>query len=308
METRVMLAGRTYRFRPLAGHEVPRVNEMLCAEYGDCYPYPLCKDRLRQRSVYLVCVDEAGRIVAFAKAEYRARHDFFEVGGLIIDPTHRVHGLGSTIVRATVAAARQRGALLVFAEPVCYRPDCASQKLFAKQQFVTGAIEPFKYPHIQLGYLGDQPETVTVCIQPSEAEPFDRGYALFVPQDYALRCERWLGRPLEMRKKVFGVEEEFPPIVRHDAVNFEGYLGSTFVDVPANAPQAIQEIEALRAEGFLLAGVLPGFGRLPDGRAFDYVRLYRPPPGLIPDFERIHVAPELLPERADMAREYHTRY
>lgn len=308
MKTVVELGHRRYHFRPLVATEVPRVNAMLRAEYGDCYPYPLRAERLMARSVYLVCVNDAGTIVAFAKAEYRARHDFFEVGGLIIDPAHRVAGLGSAIVAACVTEARRRGAVLVFAEPVCYRPDCASQRLFTRQGFRTGAIELFKYPHIQLGYLGDQPETVTVCMQPSEEEPFDRGHRIFVSSDYVPRVEHWLGRSLETDTYVFTAEDALPPVIRHAAVDFEGFIGSTFVDVCVNVPGAVTEIEALRAEGFLLAGVLPGFGRLPDGRAFDYVRLYLPPEKLVPDFERIHVASELSPELADMAREYRARY
>lgn len=307
MET-VDLQGRRYYFRPLLATEVPRVNAMLCAEYGDCYPYPLKAERLMARSVYLVCENEAGEIVAFAKAEYRAHHDFFEVGGLIIDPAHRVAGLGSAIVKAVVAAARRRGALLVFAEPVCYRTDCASQRLFTRQGFVSSVIELFKYPHIQLGYLGDQPETVTVCIQPTKEEPFDRGHRIFVPMDYVSRCERWLKRSLEAGTDVFATSDSVPSAIHHTAVDFEGFLGSDFVDVCVNVLSAIAEIEALRAEGFLLAGILPGFGRLPDGRAFDYVRLYRPPVGLVADFERVHVSSELMPELADMAREYHARY
>jgi hypothetical protein len=196
----------------------------------------------------------------------------------------------------------------VFAEPVCYRPDCASQRLFARQAFITCAIELFKYPRIQLRYLGDQPETVTLCVQPTADEPFDRGHRIFVPADYVHRCERWLRRSLQMGTTVFAAEEVTPAVIHYPAVDFEGFLGSAFVDVCVNVPSAVAEIEGLRAEGFLLAGVLPGFGRLPDGRAFDYVRLYRPPVGLVADFERVHVSSELMPELADMAREYHARY
>lgn len=302
MEYVVRLSGRKYVLRPLRASEVARVNEMLCNEYGPCYPYPLRAERLSSRGIYIVCVDEHGEIVAFAKAEPRASHGFYEVGGLIIDPRHRVAGLGSALVQHSVDEAR-RETKVVFAEPVCYRADHASQRLFLKRGFQHCAIELFKYPHIQLQHLGTQPETVTVCVLPSSDEPLDQGRVLFVPSDYARRLELLLGRPLKHEEASFADGYAMPKVVHHNAVNFEGYLGAVFCDVPANWPEALDVIEAARANGFCLSGLLPNFGRLPDGTPYDYVRLYRPPQDLRPDFSLVHVVPALQPFLATMRTE-----
>ena len=307
MESVVQLHGRRYVLRPLAAHEVAQVNGMLRAEYGPCYPYPLCEDRLTLRGVYIVCVDDRHEIVAFAKAEYREPHGFYEVGGLIIAPAHRVAGLGSCIVQHCVDETYRRGAKIVFAEPVCYRNDHASQKLFLRRGFGHCAVEPFKYPHIQLQHLGAQPETVTVCVLPPPGGVLEQGHALFVPADYASRLERLLERPLASGRPVL-LAHRMPRTVDYAAIDFEGYLGATFRDVPANWPEAQQVIDAARAEGFCLSGVLPGFGRMDDGTSYDYVRLYRPSSGFRPDFSLVHVVPALLPfldgMRAELAHRY----
>jgi GNAT superfamily N-acetyltransferase len=306
MEKVVALSGRSYRFRPLQVEEVVCINRMLCAEYGDSYPYPLSAERLRRESVYIVCVDERDEIVAFSKAEYRSP-GFYEVGGLIIDPSHRVAGLGTAIVTQCITEAYRRGARIIFAEPVCYRPDHASQRLFLRLGFRHVAVELFKYPNIQKSFLGDQPETVTVGVLPPPDGLLDLGRPLFVPADYARPLELLLGRDMGGSDRAL-VSEPMPEVVSYEAVNFEGHLGSDFRDVPVNWSEAARAIEDARAEGFLLSGVMPSFGRCADGNVFDYLRLYRPPTGVRPDFDRVHVVEALRPFVDEMRAEHRRRY
>jgi GNAT superfamily N-acetyltransferase len=306
METVVTLSGRLYRFRSLQLTEVPCVNRMLCAEYGDSYPYPLRAERLQSQSVYIVCVNEQGEIVAFSKAEYR-NPGFYEVGGLIIDPRHRVAGLGTAIVEQCITEAYSRGAHIIFAEPVCYRPDHASQRLFLRLGFRHVAVELFKYPNIQKSFLGDQAETVTVGVLPPPGGLLDLGRPLFVPADYVRPLELLLGRPATGSDQAL-VSGPMPETVSYEAVNFEGYLGSDFCDVPANWPEAVRVIEDARAEGFLFSGIMPSFGHRSDGTTFDYLRLYRPPTGVRPDFDRVHVVDALRPFVDEMRTEHHRRY
>lgn len=302
----VMVSGRQYCFRPLALAEVACVNRMLCAEYGDSYPYPLRAERLSPQSIYIACLDEHGEIVAFSKAEYRAPHGFYEVGGLIIAPGHRVAGLGTTLVQYCVEEASRRGAQIVFAEPVCYRADRASQRLFIRLGFRHWAIEPFKYPNIQKDHLGDQPETVTVGVLAPEARMSELVRPLFVPRDYVDPITFLLGHELSDGEDE--QEARMPAVIDYDAVQFEGYFGSSFRDVPANWPEARKVIEAARAEGFLLSGLLPGFGRLPHGAVYDYVRLYRPPSAVRPDFARVHVVEDFRPFLDAMRVEHRRRF
>ena len=306
METVVVLSGRSYRFRSLQVTEVVCVNRMLRAEYGDSYPYPLSAERLRRESVYVVCVDEQDEIVAFAKAEYR-NPGFYEVGGLIIDPRHRVTGLGTAIVTQCITEAYRRGARMIFAEPVCYRSDHASQRLFLRLGFRHVAVELFKYPNIQKSFLGDQPETVTVGVLPPPDDLLDLGRPLFVPADYVRPLELLLGRGVAGSDRTL-VSGPMPEVVSYQAVNFEGYLGSDFRDVPVNWPEAAHAIEAARAEGFLLSGIMPSFGRYAHGAAFDYLRLYRPPTGVRPDFDRVHVVETLRSFVDEMRTEHRRRY
>ena len=142
MET-VRVPGRSYRFRSLQVTEVVCVNRMLRAEYGDSYPYPLSAERLSEERLRRLR-RRTDEIVAFAKAEYR-NPGFYEVGG---SSSTRVTASPDSERRSSRSASRRayrRGARMIFAEPVCYRSDHASQRLFLRLGFRHVAVELFQY-------------------------------------------------------------------------------------------------------------------------------------------------------------------
>jgi hypothetical protein len=95
-----------------------------------------------------------------------------------------------------------------------------------------------------------------------------------------------------------------PQSTKLPAETAEGREGSSFVKVPINWPEAEREIRGLRADGYLLAGLIPGMHITANGDPYDTLVLYKPPSDVNIDFDHIWVVDALRSLHAFAKEEY----
>jgi GNAT superfamily N-acetyltransferase len=293
-------------FRPLEENDLAAVNQMYIEEYGPNYPYPL--RAVRTDCVCLVAECD-GQVVGYAQAApYEGYPGVWEFGRLIVAPAHRGRHIARTLTDLRLAQMRQRGAETAMSENVCYRADCASQWNLINHGFVLCGIQPFKYPALHCDLLGDQPESVLVAAK-ALIEGRDTGLGrrrVYLPQVLWELLHLFLPRRVYERGWTQQVHGAMPVHREHGPLVVGTHVGSKFVDIPINWPDAATVILAYIHAGYRFAAVLPGFGRATDGQVYDLVRLYNPP--AIPlNFDLVHVAEPLSKLHAFMSREYDPR-
>ena len=288
-----------YEFREAGKGDIPSICRLLFGWYGPSYPYPI--KEFHPQGYYPVAIHrETGQLVGFAKAvPYKGGGCVYELGGLIVHPDHRENKVAKYLTRMRMAWVKQQNAAGVYSEPVCYREDCASQTNLIKVGGVITGIQPGKYPGLMRDVLGRQPETVLMYVRWLRGHTRLGHRTVFLPSYYDGILHAYLPKTVYERPW----DETFPEIpmpapVYHDGFTVQAGSGSELVDVPANWPETEDIIHALRQQGFRFCGVLPGFGRLADGRAYDYLRMYRLQARFIIedgpfDFGKVHLVPQL---------------
>lgn len=301
--------GRPYEMRPACASEIPAINKLFFAEYGDSYPYPL--GELKPSGIYIVAVYKpTGEIIGFARsAESSAYGGAWELGGLIVSPDHRGQDVAKEMTMLRLLEIKRRGGKVAVSEPVCYRKDCASQHNLLKYGFVMLGIQPGKYPDIQEEVLLGQPESVLLCARWLEGDPQFGERRLFLPQGYRNLTHTFMPREIHERSWQPHVIGSMPSVRHQHGHREETHVGSEFVNVPANWPESAEAIEHYMAQGYAFSCILPGFGQMPDGSHYDFVRLYRLPEYTRDrfDFRYVHVIEQLRVLHTFMSGEYHLR-
>jgi hypothetical protein len=293
MKVRTMLGGAIL-LRPFQADDANDVNALFKLAYGDAYPYKVAGG-LQEGTYCYVAVDQATeRVIGFARtrwldamnmhATYPLVH---ELGGYVVAPSHRRHGIGNTLSLLCEGAANaDRGDMhIAFSEPVCWGNELASQRIFEHHGFGVWGLSALKYPEISPDHHGAQPASMVIVARRSvssgHADARFTAHRRYLPPDYeALVCEL-LGADPPQNGAVLGTHS-FPGPMIHEPVATHNDVGAEIVDVPANWPEATAIIASLREEGYRFSAFLPEHGavRGTDGalHRFDWIRLYRPPP------------------------------
>jgi len=297
-----------YTLREVTPADIPAINQMLVEEYGSSYPYPL--RHLDSQGIYVVAQhQQTGELVGFSRAApYDGHVGVFELGGLIVKKPHRGRDVAKRMTIWRMQACRERGAKLAISEPVCYRIDCASQLNLLKFGFVLLGIQPAKYPDIQGEILQGQPESVLMAACWLEGESGFGTRRIFLPREYRGLPYTYLPREIHSKHFQMRVDGDIPKVVHHAGRPGTACISAEFVDIPANWQGSAALMGTYMGQGYRFSCILPGFGDLPDGGHFDYVRLYRFPDSIHGfDFRRVHVAPQLAPLKYMLAGEHACR-
>ena len=291
-----------YSLRRFQTSDWQDINRLYFAEYGVDYPYPIHDHRDDLTLLSTVAVHPDG-IVGFARATpFEGHEDVYEFGGLIVAETHRHRKIAHQLTYRRMTSVLMRNPRIIMSEPVCYREKCESQYNLIKYGFACFGIRPFKYPSIQLNILGEQAETVSFTVRHLNLVHDFETRPVFLPEDYVPFLKAIKLRPEGSMRS--GYSGEMPSPIHAPAISAHGRTGSEFVHIPFNWERSLEIIQEYRFKGFLFSGALPGFGKLEDGRLFDYLTLYKPPHNRRLDFDLIHVIPELDRLKRLMAREY----
>lgn len=264
-----------YDFRAFSLEDIPKINLLYFEEYGHHYPYPLKEENVRRRNIIGSVAIKKGEVVGFARAcPYAGNPQIFEFGGLIVKQHNRHRTIARILTEERLDAIIRAGAKMVFSEPVCNRPDSASQFNLIERGFRFYGILPFKYPEIMLPVLGHQPETVCLAIKFLETKTPQKR-PIFAPPDIQTLINEL--QPLNLST----IDEPIldcamPTLIWHEALTTENQKGSCFVDVPANWPGSLILLNSLRNRGFRFACFMPSFGLTKSGLTFDYITLYKP--------------------------------
>jgi ribosomal protein S18 acetylase RimI-like enzyme len=287
-------------FRDLEEDDIEIINGWLLEEYGT-YPYLLTKKTVGD-GICLVAVDAAtGRVVGFERGlPYSVYPGVFDLCSLIVDPAYRNCGVAKQLTQACIDRLKIQGCRILVSEPVANRPDCASQSTYLRLGFLMTAIQPCMHPGVKAKILG-QPESLLLA---TTAVCGDSGLGhrrIHLPARYGEIPGLLLPRQIRLRRWVEEAIGEMPEPIFHEAYQVGTGIGSEFLDVASNWPEAIEVIEKAVVEGYRFAGLLPGFGLTPDGQTYDVLRLYRPRRPV--NFEVIHVTPFMRPLRDFMAQD-----
>ncbi len=294
-------------FRTVEERDIIQVNQLFTSEYGPSYPYRL---RSADGPNVMLVAEHDGEVLAFARAVRLLGYErAWEFGGLIVHPRFRGRHVAKRLLELRLEAVITRGGVLAVSEPVCYRPDCASQRNLVDRGFVLCGILPFKYPDIHADLLGAQPESMVVAVRSlRDGEDISLGHRrVHLPNGLPSLHNLFLPRFVCQRGWGEDVLGSMPAVIEHEPYHLGGVDGSRFVDVPVNWPGAEDAVQTYLALGYRFAAILPGFGITPDGHVHDLVRLYKPPEISHLTFDKIHVAEPLRRLHAFMAREYDTR-
>jgi hypothetical protein len=277
--------------RPVTTRDIGAINDLYQQEYGD-YPYQLTEDGIRI-GIQVVAECKEGKIRGFARAKPVPNHNgVVELGGIIIDPEKRGNGVAKRLTHARLDAAIAQGMIAAISEPVCNRPDLASQLNLEHEGFVPLGISVTKYPGIKQ-HIG-QPETVTFAMRALQGDTGFGRRRVYLPDDIAQVIAAIVPSMVMER----GWNEDLPPPCPdphlHNPYIGKHAIGSTFVDLPINWPDAIEEIRQWRAQGYTFCGVLPGLGET-HGHTYDQIRMYKAAPGLDINWNVIHVTERLTP-------------
>jgi len=292
-----------YEFRTFDLRDVGCINALYYEEYGENYPYPLQPDRAALSALSTVAVCR-GTVVGFARATpYAGNPKIFEFGGLIVQEAHRHRKVAKALTMRRMAAVVTAGATMVFSEPVCNRPDRASQFNLLDRGFTLCGILPFKYPEIKTSVLGHQPETVAMAYRLLDTPSRAPHPPLMVPEEIRNHLQVLTHRSQPRLSDSYALTGTMPDVITHKHLITRHQTGSMFVDVPANWAKSPSLIQSFLRQGYLFAGWLPSFGTTSYGQPFDYVTLYRPP---LTDFDYslIHVTDGLQALQRLMADEY----
>ncbi len=291
-------------YRSLEERDIGSINALYFREYGPAYPYPLTEVR-RDDGVRLVA-EADGEVIAYAQAAPYDRYPrVFEFGRLIVRADWRGRHVAKRLTELRLRGVREIGGAMATSENVCYRQDCASQRNLVNHGFVLCGIQPCKYPRLHEDLLGEQPETVLVAamvLRRDEAQGFGRR-RVFLPNGLPNILRTFL--PKYVYERGFGalVAGDMPSHVEHEANEVDGSIGSRFVDIPINWPEAEEIVLAYIHAGYRFSAILPGFGMTEAGAVYDLVRLFRPPDIRI-NYDFVHVVDQIRPLHAFMRREY----
>lgn len=295
-----------YAFRAARTSDIVRINDLFFREYGESYPYPVSV--FDPDGIYVVGVHrETEKVIGFARARENSAHNgVYDLGGLIVTPEHRTRDVAKQLTMLRILEIQQRGGKVMLSEPVCYREDCASQHNLIKYRFVLLGIQPGKYPNIQCGILGSQPESVLVAARWLGEDSGFGDRKIFLPESYRNVPNLFVPRHVHSRLWRTEMSGPMPDPVFHEGMVVCEKPGSQFVDIPANWHEAAVVIKDFREQGYRFSCVLPGFGQTQEGEPFDYVRLYRFPHNVAQDFDfrLVHVAPQLRPLKYFLAGEH----
>ena len=279
--------------RPFQASDANDVNALFKGAYGDAYPYKVATVLPEGTYCYVAADHATNRIVGFARtrwldamnghAAYPLVH---ELGGYVVAPSHRRHGIGNALsLLCEEAANADRGDMhIAFSEPVCWCNELASQRIFDHHGFAVWGISALKYPEISLDHHGAQPASMVIVARRSVSGHADARFTAHrrhLPSDYEALVTELLGADPPLNGAALG-SHPFPGPTIHEPVATRDDVGAEIVDVPANWPEAAAIITSLRQEGYRFSAFLPEHGavRGADGalHRFDYIRLYRPPP------------------------------
>ncbi len=292
---------RVPSFRVPTSADLPCVNRLYRAEYGEGYPYQLTEADLARGIAFVAEVE--GRVVACARAvKPNPAAPVYLFGGMIVHPAHRRHHVAKALTDLRFEAIVRDGAQVVATEPVCCQPSTASQRNMIGYGFVPLGILPAKYPDIKPETLGDQPETLTLAIRWLHGDVSFEGRALHLGD----RVDRLMRDTApSLRATADGSARPFvgamPAPEFHEPMRGTRANGSAFVDVPANWPESRVAIERLERDGYAACGFLPGLGLTDRGERHDLVRLAHLR-GRRMRFEHVHVTEHLAPIKAYLAK------
>jgi len=276
--------------------DIERVNEMYREEYGDGYPYPYSPG-MNGRGARIVAELE-GEVVAFARVTEHAGHTgTFELGGMIVDPAHRRGGIASLMTDLRIMNVQTLDGHVAVAEPICSLSTRASQRNIDKHGFVSVGILPCKYPDLKPELLGDQAESVSLAVKAIDRDEAFDDRKLYLLAEHESLVASLVPGAVNLDRECARMRDPFPGIVRHEPVRGPRTVGSTFVDVPANWPDARATSAAIERDGFVFCAFLPRFGRTASGATFDAVRFVRTSRRRV-RFEHIHVIDALAPLRS----------
>lgn len=282
----------SFRVRHVRRADIDRVNAMYRAEYGDGYPYPLTL-HMNGRGVRVVA-ELGGQVIAFARALEDAGHPgTYELGGMIVDPDFRRSGLANHMTDLRLMGVQTLGGHVAFAEPICSLVTCASQRNIDNHGFVSVGILPCKYPDLKPDLLGGQAESVVLAVKSIDRDETFDDRTLYLSDAHATLVAALVPEAVDDRPRA-EMDEPFPSVIRHTPVRGPRTEGTTFVDVPANWPEAREAVAALEREGYAFCAFLPRFGRTALGTTFDAVRFVHVG-NRRPRFDLIHVIDRLAP-------------
>ncbi len=292
----------SYEFRKFQTADFAAINALYFEEYGKDYPYALnsSRDDLTHFSTVTLYEDV---IIGFARATpYRNHKDIFEFGGLIVARAYREHGLARKLTDIRLLSVLKENPRIIFSEPVCNRPDKASQLNLIHHGFKYLGLRPFKYPAIKQRILGEQGESVALAAQYYQADGFGTR-PVYVTDDYIPFLEA-LPNLCKMYSDTRPMQAVFPGVQSRQGMTAGNLEGSSFVHIPLNWMEARVMINHFRNQGYLFSGILPGYGRTESGEIFDYSTLYKPPRPILYDFALVHVIPEMEALKKLMEQEY----
>jgi ribosomal protein S18 acetylase RimI-like enzyme len=275
----------TVTLRPFRGSDAEAVNLLFKIAYGPEYPYRMSAQLSDGTYGYVAVVQATGEVIGFARTRWLAHHTItdayplvHELGGYVVTPKWRRHGIGSHLSRLCEEAARaERGEIHVnHSEPVCWGNGLASQQIFARRGFRVCGISAIKYPEISPDHHGAQPASMVIVAKRSDR---DHDFTLnkrYLPGDYEVLVRALFPEDISGDLSA----HPMPMPIFHEPVVTANDIGAEIVDIPANWSQAASIIQNLRHDGWLFSGFLPEHGALvvrDTQFRFDYVRLYRPP-------------------------------
>lgn len=272
-----------YLFREAKPSDAEAVNHLLLAEYGN-YPYLLREGSFSTRDASIVC-EAGGQVVGFARANHH--EDTYEFGGLIIHPGFRGNGIARTLTQVRIELVLRKGGLRASSEPVCNRPDKASQLNIQNFGFFFTGLQVGKYPGVLEERLG-QPESTAIAFKNLDGSPVDERRSINVPEGYQKILSEILDRPLMDGRLL---DKRMPAPVYHEPYEVRGIRGASSLDIPANWPESAAAIADARSRGFILSGLLLNAGGYDNGVRYDFVRLQRISAPI--DFGRVYVIPAL---------------
>ncbi|GEM_PF-960871 len=292
----------TYEFRKFQISDFADINSLYFEEYGKDYPYPLNSSR-EDLTHFSTVILLNKTIIGFARATpYRNHKDIFEFGGLIVARAYRKHGLAKKLTDIRLLSVLKENPRIIFSEPVCNRPDKASQLNLIHHGFIYLGIRPFKYPAIKQKILGKQGESVALAAQYYQADDFGTR-PIYITDDYIPFLQA-LPNLCQKCSEAKPMQTAFPGIQSRQGMVSDNLEGSSFVHIPLNWMDARVIINNFRNQGYLFSGILPGYGKTESGEIFDYITLYKPPRIQLYDFGLIHVIPEMEDLKKLMEQEY----
>ncbi len=291
--------------------DLEAINAFYHQEYGAEYPgYLKTADLSDPDRVVLVGMvgSEIGGVAQTTTFRKKTEGDTewsadnaFELKGLVVRHKDRHRHIGQKLLERRLEALVALGARIAYVEPICRGKECASARNVMNHQFSMTGILPAKYPDELV--VANQPESVTMGIKVFKGELGWGSRGVYLPEEYSEILHTVV--PETTKSGRIQLLTGPMPHVRHIAAEVaEGRHGSEFAEVPANWPEAFLAILDLREQGYLLAGVMPDIFTTATGEPYDTIVMYKPPRGVIMNFDAIHVVAELQPLHEFMREEY----